>query len=64
MERSGRFDPNIGMKICQPLVIIRLGIFGDRSHIFVRLADPVAKRQWPFQNLFRHMGPLLSARVA
>ena len=45
MERSGRFDPHIGMKIGQPLVVIRLGIFGDRCHVFVRLADPVAKRQ-------------------
>jgi hypothetical protein len=29
----------------------------------VRLANPVAKWQWPFQNLFRDMDPLVRARV-
>jgi len=55
MERPGRFDPHIGMKIGQPLVVIRLGVFGERCYAFVRLADAVAKRQRAFQNLFRYM---------
>ncbi|MEP7354752.1 MAG: hypothetical protein ABI824_16100 [Acidobacteriota bacterium] len=40
------------------------GIFGDRCDAFVRLADPVANRQGPFQNLFRHMGPFVPTSVA